>query len=287
MAKSDVEYIAQTASRRYKVYAISKRDGIGKRIIAHPARELKALQRALISFCPLNLVAHRSAMAYEKGTSILKNAEAHKDGVWLARFDITNFFNSIKSQHWLNVLQALPCDQEFRELSSKIFFWKPSGANSTCLSVGAPSSPFASNRFMHSFDEKMTAYCARHVMKFTRYADDMTISSSAKIDMTELEQIIVGSFPVEGAFKINQKKTRISGKAHRRVVTGLIINNEGTVSLGRSRKRQVEAMVHAYSLGRGEMTQQAIRGHLSFLRMVDRTSFDRLKEKYSLRVDLF
>lgn len=287
MAKSDVEYVAQTACRRYKVYSISKRGGAGKRIIAHPARELKALQRALISFCPPNLIAHQSAMAYEKGTSILKNADAHKNGVWLARFDITNFFNSIKSQHWMDILQGLSCDQEFRELSSQLFFWKPSGANSTCLSVGAPSSPFASNRFMYSFDQKMTDYCASHGMTYTRYADDMAISSSAKMDMVELERMIVGSFPIEGVFKINRKKTRISGKAHRRAITGLILNNEGAVTLGRGRKRQIEAIVHAYSLGRSDMKLQVIQGHLSFLRMVDKAAFDRISAKYSRRVDLF
>ncbi|MGB4866168.1 MAG: retron St85 family RNA-directed DNA polymerase [Hyphomicrobium sp.] len=287
MAKSDVEHVTATAFRRYKVYTIPKRDGKGTRTIAHPARELKALQHALISLRPHNLVAHKNAMAYEKGASILKNAESHKDGVWLARFDITNFFNSIKSQHWIDVLQALPCDQEFRELSSKVFFWKPSGANSTCLSVGAPSSPFASNRFMYSFDKKMTDFCVGNGLNYTRYADDMAISSSEKMDMTELERIIVRSFPIEGVFNINRRKTRISGKAHRRAITGLIINNEGVVSLGRSRKRQIEAMVHRYSLGRSDETPQAIRGHLSFLRMVDHAAFDRLVAKYSGRVDLF
>lgn len=287
ISNSDVEHIIATAHRRYKVYTIPKRGGAGQRIIAHPARELKALQRALVALSPASLLVHANATAYEVGASILKNAEAHKGNSKLAKFDIINFFNSIKSHHWIEYLNSIPCDPEYSDVSSRIFFWKPSGAKASCLSVGAPSSPFASNRFMHSFDKKMTEYCNQHSMTFTRYADDIAISADGEIDMRELERVILDAFPLEDVFKLNRKKIHLSGKGQRRAITGLIVNNERRVSLGRKRKRIIEAMVHAYSTKKGGKSAAEIRGHLAFLKMIDCDEFARIKKKYEGRVDLF
>jgi len=89
--RTDVDTIIHTAPRRYKVYRIPKRNG-DYRTIAHPARELKCLQRALLKLSPENLSVHKTATAYEKGTSIFANANVHAECVWLAKFDFSDFF---------------------------------------------------------------------------------------------------------------------------------------------------------------------------------------------------
>lgn len=277
----------QTAPRRYKVYWIPKKNGRGSRIIAHPAREVKALQRALIALGPTALKVHPCATAYERGTSILKNAQVHKNSSILARFDIVAFFNSIKSNCWVEYLKSVDCDEEFVDISSSLFFWKPRGSSVPCLSVGAPSSPFASNRFMFSFDEAMMAYCSERDMCYTRYADDIAISSNDDIDMKEMEKVLVAAFPLGSDFKLNKKKTRVSGLGQRRSITGLIVNDDQRVSIGRRRKRAIEAMVHAYSKNRSGRSLAEIKGHLSFLRMVDKGGYERIRKKYLGRVNVF
>jgi len=286
MSKSDINRIIDTAPRRYKVYTIRKRSG-GRRIIAHPARELKTLQRALMQLSPPDLRVHTNATAYEAGSSILKNAEFHSDKTWLAKFDIRNFFNSITSAHWEEYLNSLNCSEEFMTTSSQVFFWQQRGPNSTCLSVGAPSSPFASNRFMYSFDEQISAYCVAREMEYTRYADDIAISSNDRIEFDELQHAIISFFPFAGVFHLNHEKTVLAGPGRRRSVTGLILNNEGNVSIGRKRKRIIEAMVHAYSLNRAMTEPEKIRGHLAFLKMIDPAGYERIRERYRDRVDFF
>lgn len=286
LPRADIELIIRSAPRRYKVYSIPKRSG-GKRVIAHPARELKTIQRALIDCSPEQLQVHANATAYEVGTSILKNAQIHVGKPWLAKFDIKDFFNSITSQHWSDFLQSIMCPEEYLVISQQVFFWKPGRRNTTCLSVGAPSSPFASNRFMYSFDENISKYCQERDMKYSRYADDIAISADEKIDLKLLEKAVTSAFPFDEMFQLNKAKTLLAGPGQRRSVTGIILNNDGEVSLGRKRKRVVEAMVHSYSLGRAKKSAEEISGHLAFLKMVDPRGYDRIYKRFHKKIDLF
>lgn len=284
--KTDVATIIATAPRRYKVYYIPKRNG-GSRKIAHPSRELKCLQRALLQFSPQELLVHDCATAYEKGTSILKNASKHAGCVWLAKFDFSNFFNSINSYHWQEYLESLGIDNEFSEVSAKLFFWLEKKKNAPCMSVGAPSSPFASNRFMYSFDQKAFQYCEENEMQYSRYADDIAISAHEPIDMTVLRAAIISFLPDYASIQLNDKKTLLVGPGKRKSVTGLILSDDGKVTVGRKRKRLIEAMVHAHSLNRPCPEKEEIQGHLSFLKMVDKNGYNRIKNRFKGRSDLF
>tara|TARA_R110002051_G_scaffold279566_1_gene341055 strand:- start:105 stop:1001 length:897 start_codon:yes stop_codon:yes gene_type:complete len=279
MPVTDIEHVIMTAPRRYKVYTIPKRSG-GVRTIAHPARELKTLQRALMELAPDSLRVHEAATAYEPGSSILKNAEVHASSNWLVKFDIQSFFNSITSTAWQSYLTELNCAESYKLVSSRVFFWKRRGIRETCLSVGAPSSPFVSNRFMHSFDVAIAKYCSANGLKFTRYADDISISSVKPIDLDAVRKAIIVALPKSNLFLLNERKTRISGPGNRRSVTGLILNNEGEVSVGRSRKRVIEAMVHNYCAGSTIATIEQVKGHLAFLRMIDFDGYQRIKRRY-------
>ena len=85
-----------TAPERYKVYKIPKRTPGEFRTIAHPARELKFVQRWLIKRVLCTLPVHSAAMAYRKDTSILDNAVQHAKHRYLLKMDIQDFFPSIK-----------------------------------------------------------------------------------------------------------------------------------------------------------------------------------------------
>ena len=73
---ANLQWLAATASLRYKTYEIPKRNG-GYRTIHHPSKALKGVQRWVSKFLFRQLPIHESATAYTKGTGIRKNAEAH------------------------------------------------------------------------------------------------------------------------------------------------------------------------------------------------------------------
>ena len=278
----DVEHIIDTAPVRYKVYQIPKRDR-SMRTIAHPSRELKVIQRAIIKLIYNDLPVHSAATAYEKNRSIVVNANYHKGARWIAKFDITNFFNSITTEDWIRFLSDVKADKEVSDVTSKALFWKPNRKNIACLSVGAPSSPFASNRFMYRFDESMYNFCKKNEYIFTRYADDITVSSgSDPVEIEMVREYIMRSFPYEDQFEINEKKTLLAGPGQRRSITGIVLANSGKISLGRSKRRKIEAMAHALSIGKNKTKRSVILGNLAFLKMVDPIAFERIIAKFPL-----
>lgn len=276
---ADTMRIVATAPKRYKVYTITRRNG-GERIIAHPARELKAVQRALVGISGPQLKVNSCVTAYEKGCSIRKNAEPHQKSEWIAKFDIRNFFNSINQIAWMNYLDAIDVDHEWAELSRNVFFWASRDVNIPCLSVGAPSSPFASNRFMFSYDEQIREYCAGHEWVYTRYADDMTISGSGAVDFEAMRTFVRDVVEGSNLFLLNEDKSRFLRRGVRRSVTGIVVTNDGNLSVGRKRRRALEARIHNYVV-KGEEDEVAVmRGQLAFLKMVDEKAFNRLSDKY-------
>lgn len=115
--------IIATAPRRYKVYTIPKRNG-GRRWIAQPARELKALQRALIAHFLADRPVHPSATAYVKGSSIRKNAGAHAENGPILKLDLCDFFPTLTSRDWLRYCSAhnLFASREDAVMSCRILF---------------------------------------------------------------------------------------------------------------------------------------------------------------------
>lgn len=56
-----------TSPHRYKKYESNKRNGKGKRLIAHPSRQLKYIQRLLVKELEEQLPVHESARHIKKG----------------------------------------------------------------------------------------------------------------------------------------------------------------------------------------------------------------------------
>ncbi len=281
ISRADVKTIIETAPQRYKTYCIAKRNG-GERLIAHPSRELKAIQRALVALAPAKIPLHNCASAYELGCSIKKNAQAHVKSKWLAKFDLENFFNSIRVSDWSRYLNNLKIEEEFVHLSTSAFFWSSRRANENCLSVGAPSSPYVSNRIMFRFDESMYLVAKENGWIYTRYADDLSFSSDQPLDMALLIKMISEALRIDGNLKLNEAKTRLLGPGSRRTVTGIVLSNDFKISLGRTKKRNIEAMLHKHIVKKNEVDKKKLNGHLAFLRDIDPSAYLKLHEKYNL-----
>lgn len=72
LPRANCEGIARTAPNRYKVFYIPKRNGRDLRLVAQPAREVKAIQRLIIQLIENKLPIHDAATAYRSGGSIFK-----------------------------------------------------------------------------------------------------------------------------------------------------------------------------------------------------------------------
>ena len=286
LPKDWLDYLISSAPHRYKVYDVPKRSGTGTRTIAQPAKEVKKLQYWVINNIFPALPIHPSAMAYVSGKNIADNTEQHADKPYLLKLDFKDFFPSIKGDDFLHYSQDndnLPVLNTDIQRLLKILFWCPKGTKTLQLSIGAPSSPFLSNAIMYRFDSLISAYCTEREVTYTRYADDIAFSMHDKeMRGTIYRQVqnILASLPFP-SLQLNTRKTIFASKAHRRMLTGLILANDGTVSLGRERKRLIRAQIHYFINGRLSAQEiNSLRGMLSFARDIEPTFVKRMETRY-------
>lgn len=286
--EEEVVRFLHNAPNKYKVYKIPKRSH-GHRIIAQPAKELKEYQRAFLEL--YNFPVHDAAKAYKKGFSIKDNAAVHRHNPFLLKTDLENFFNSITPKLFWKCFDKCTSNKpnfspEDREWIEKILFWCPSKSlrGKLVLSVGAPSSPHISNFCLLGFDYFLTDHCSKNKIIYSRYADDLTFSTDLKgllqTIVPTLSSVLFDHF--EHELRINHSKTVLSSKAHNRHVTGVTINNNGELSIGRERKRYIKHLIHQFKLNRLDCFDvKHLRGLLSFAMHIEPLFMERLKSKYS------
>lgn len=284
--KSSIERYINTAPHRYKKYEIDKRNGAGKRKIAQPAKELKALQKLVYQQYLSQLPVHACCTAYKKDINIKDNAAAHVGGKYFLKLDFKDFFPSIKPKDLaLHVDKYLPgkISEKDKNVLKKLFFYDPDRISGLCLSIGAPTSPILSNSILFDFDKTVSAMCAEKKVVYTRYADDLAFSTTRKGVLFELFPEIVNI--AEGLeyprLKVNEQKTVFLSRSGNVHITGLVLTNDSKVSLGRDKKRYVRALVHKYVTHAITPEDKAyLEGYLAFCFSVEPTFIKSLEAKY-------
>jgi RNA-directed DNA polymerase len=264
----DVHVLVFTASRRYKLHYIEKRHGRGKRLIAQPTAEIKMLQRWAVEKYLHLLPIHKVATAYRPRVSIKDHAAVHAANRYLLKLDFQDFFPSISGAHFLMHLKShMKISDDDANLLMQLLFRLDKETKDYVLSIGAPSSPAVSNAIMYDFDCALADYCRNNEIIYTRYADDLALSTS-KPKALDDAYIFIKRLCKEAPYprlQLNDAKTVFTSKKNRRQLTGLILTNDGKASLGRDKKRLIRSMAHRFSLS--ELPEDQIpylRGLLAF-----------------------
>lgn len=275
------------APTQYQFFSIPKRSG-GVREIAKPAAILAQVQKFIIQQYFKNCPIHPAACAYIKGKNILEFAQPHQSHRYLLKLDFKDFFSSIKIDDFYRYCQ-LP-ETESRILGRLLFCKnkKNHKQNDYYLSIGSPSSPTLSNILMYEFDKRISDFCQNEHIAYTRYADDLAFSTN--IPNILYEKLIkyffqtCKSLDYPKRLRINSRKTVFTSKKYNRTLTGLVIANNGTLSIGRDKKRNLRAM--AYQASQGLLSEEkvcSLKGHIAFLKGIDpqfaQILQDKLEEK--------
>ena len=280
-----------SAPHRYKVYEIPKRNG-GTRTIAQPARDLKLLQRIIIEAVLSKLPIHDSAAAYRDGRNIRMNAAAHAGSNVILKLDFVSFFPSIKVDDFTRYCRSLDRETAIHLglasdddlfIASRVLFWGAGTSQPKCLSIGAPSSPILSNILMRRFDEAVTTIAVRNGVRFTRYADDITLSGERSEPLLTVEAGIRRYLKRyrSPALTFNDEKRGLYTAGQKRMVTGLLVTPTHSVSLGRHRKRTILSLVHSFKLGLLDPQKVAhAQGLVAFALDIEPSFFHSLVRKY-------
>jgi len=281
--------LIRSSPMRYKVYTIPKRTPGQFRTIAQPAREVKALQYWVMSNFLTQFPIDEVAMAYRQGRNIADNARPHVRNRFLLKLDFKEFFPSIRDSDFKRFLakNAPSVTDSDAELLTRILFWRPKGTRQLCLSIGAPSSPLLSNILLVDFDRAVSEFCLRLGVTYTRYADDLSFSARSSQPLADAEKMVATLCAKRRSprLTLNREKTVRVSKKRSRKVTGLVLTNEGHVSLGRDAKREIRATVHHFITGKLSREQAlSLRGTLAYVNSVEPDFLNRLRAKYGSEV---
>ncbi len=226
--------IIHKKEKHYRSFTIGKKGG-GQRTINSPRIFLKVIQGWIMDYMLSNLTSHPSCHSYQRGKSIITNAEKHTGKRYVANIDIENYFGSITYDHVKKLLPKFGFEKNAASLLAKIVTYED------VLPQGACTSPIISNLYLFDFDALMSEYAKSKNLTYTRYADDLTVSGD---DRDAIQTVInkISAELVRHGLKINQKKTRIANRGGQQRVTGVVVNEKALPP--RKFRRKIRAMIH-------------------------------------------
>ena len=242
-----LEQVNDELDYSYTDYRIPKSSG-GFRIISAPNEQLKTLQRTVVNLLErLNATAHDAAYAYTAQRTckdaIIKHQRAENN--WFYKFDIKDFFPSCTVTVLKNNLKFIYpfCCLPNAALDKIIKLATRNGA----LPQGSPLSPLLSNVLLMPFDFMMTFSMRPFKGVYTRYADDIIISTAHKHQLDFIQRIIKSHLQeISPDLKINTEKSRCGSIKGSNWNLGLMLNADNNITIGHKKKMELKAKINNF-----------------------------------------
>lgn len=237
---------------RYLTFELTKKSG-GVRIVSTPATALKLIQKKLNQVLQCVYKPKPSVHGFISSKSIATNAKVHVRKRYVLNIDLKDFFPSINFGRVRGMFMALPygLSPDVATVLAQVC------CHNNQLPQGAPSSPIISNMICAKLDSQLQQLAKKLRCTYTRYADDITFSTTLLkfpkelaycISIDNQEQIVLGeeilSIIKSNDFQVNEKKIRLQLNGSHQEVTGLTVNQFANVN--RRHVRQIRAMLHAW-----------------------------------------
>lgn len=223
--------------KNYKSFSIKKKNG-GERVIEAPCKQLKYIQKTLSEILQDIYTPKKSVHGYVKKRSIITNSDVHVNKKIIINIDIKDFFCAIHFGRVMGMFQKEPFNfsREIAKILARLVCY------SGRLPQGAPSSPIISNFIARGLDNDLIKLTSHNKLLYTRYCDDITISSKSNNVPTniltsegKLGKDIENIF-AKNSFIINPNKTSVKFQKNRQMVTGLVVNQKVNILNKKYRK---------------------------------------------------
>lgn len=237
----------------YTVFQIPKKRG-GYRTICAPRGTLAILQEKVLSILAPHYAPPSWVHGFAPKRSVYTNAVQHVKRALVLNLDIEDFYDSINFGRVRGVLQTAPWKfgPKVATMLARIVTYR------NRLPQGACTSPLFANVVAWALDRKMLQLAKAHHLTYTRYADDITFSTTKKSLPNELVSW-EGANPISSTvalgpqleraveragFRVNRAKLRVQPPCIRQEVTGLTVNQFPNVE--RRFVRKVRALLHSW-----------------------------------------
>ena len=250
---SQLSYYAYHIDKRlaYTTFSIPRRYGRQRNIEA-AMRTLKYIQRVLHESLTRVYGPHPAVHGFVPHRSVATNARAHVGQRYVLNVDLADYFPSITRKRIFGRLTSepyafqTPVASAIASLSTNFFAQLPQGS---------PSSPVIANLITAGMDADLAELCGRLRCRFTRYADDISISTSRGEMPPQIArypnargtgQVVIGDALAgvigRHGFQINHQKSRLQSYWTRQMCTGLVVNGDRP-SIRRPYIRHLRALI--------------------------------------------
>lgn len=179
-----------------------------------------------------------------KGRDYLSNCAEHTGKTIVISEDVTNFFPSVKSpivyQMWIGVFGM---SHEVAKLLTELVCFNGG------LVQGAKPSSFICNLILWNREACLVTELESRGLTYTRYVDDITVSSSSFVNKKEIAIVIAKIYGMLSSVgvKPNRKKHSIMPSSKRQNVHRINVNSNSP-SLPKKKRKLIRAIVHRCSL---------------------------------------
>ena len=265
-----------------------------KRPVAEPSPGLYLLHKKIIGYLESLSVPLPSATGMVKGGSPIKNVLLHREGQYFYLLDIKKAYQSMTAKRLAGVLHNL---EEFRTDYDEIveFLERYCFVPGEGLATGAPASPLFFNIYFEiEVDQKIRKLLAKHgevpgrpCFRYTRYVDDLTISSSTTRVSRSIRKEI-RSVISEAGFDIHPEKSRLLTRGKDAIeINGLRLLPEGRLSLSQEFLNSLEKRLDVWLVSRDETETKHLRGLIGhFTGLVRELDHNRLSRRVRKKVEM-
>lgn len=218
----------------YMEFKIPKRNGDFRNINA-PNSQLKSVQRKLAYILNLIYRVKPAVYGFVVNRNIIMNAQRHTHKKVILNIDLKDFFTNINFGRVRGMLIKKPYG--IGEKAATVI------AQIACcngvLPQGAPTSPIITNMICSPLDTQLTKLAKQYKMIYTRYADDISFSTTMaslpkEIVFVDEENKVTISHKIKNTiesngFYINTNKIHLNRYVERQEVTGLVVNEFANV----------------------------------------------------------
>ena len=269
---------------------------VKSRTIYAPSNKLKSFHHFLsMAICEQLEVNDEVVFSYRKGVSTLDAVKAHQDNKYFFQTDIKSFYSSINHALVYKTILRNKNNLPISDIDDYLDCIVNYISIDDVLPTGFSTSPLVSNSILLDFDNEFNNFCEENGLTYTRYSDDLIISSKYEIKSfitSKIDGFL--KYNYGNSFHLNKYKSRYSHTGNKVKILGMVVLPNGEITIDKKQKKEIEVLLHFYREDKNRFRDiigddldkgmARISGILSYIKDVDEAYLHKLMTKYGVTV---
>jgi hypothetical protein len=285
-----LERVVSDERLRHYRYVHLPRPAGPSRVIEQPKPRLKALQRRILHEVLDWIPVHEAAHGFVRGRSARTHALPHTGRRVVVRLDLEDFFAAVAAARVYGIFRSAGYPEAVAHtltglctnavpLSASVpeHFRLSRRLATPHLPQGAPTSPALANLAAFSLDRRLTGLAAAVGARYTRYADDLVLSSDRRL---RTPQAMIAEIAADEGFRVDAAETRVMGRGARQTVTGVVVNAHANVP--REEYDRLKAILHRARLdGPAGLDPAHLLGRIAWVESLNPARGSKLRARFA------